>query len=261
MAGRRLTDRDEDRTALVYGVRPVGELLAARPGEIERIFVARDARGPVGKLLRLARHTGIPVSHLSRERLAARIGRRAETQGIAAQVASRAYASVDDLCRRAAIGPAGLLVLVDRVTDPGNLGALLRSCAAVGVDGVLLSREGTVGLTPHVMKASAGAAERVPVGREPTPAKRVTRLREDGFQALALDAKGETAWDELDLCGPTLIVAGGEARGPRPSIAGACSKKVSIPLSAGVESLNVAVAVSVLLFEARRQRRRANAGP
>ncbi|HXV77448.1 MAG TPA: RNA methyltransferase [Candidatus Polarisedimenticolaceae bacterium] len=255
MARRRLNGGEDDAAAFVYGVRPVGELLASRPHQIERIFVARDARGPVGRILREARHAGIPVSHVTRERLALRLGRRTESQGIAAVVAPRAYADSEEICRRAAAAAAGLLVLVDRMTDPGNLGSLLRTCAAAGVDGVLLSREGTVGLTAHVLKASAGAAERVPVGRETRPPNRVAELRKRGFEVLALDPRGEVAWDELDLRGPTMIVAGGEARGPRPAVADACSRKVAIPLAAGVESLNVAVAVAVLLFEALRQRR------
>jgi 23S rRNA (guanosine2251-2'-O)-methyltransferase len=245
---------------LVYGVRPVEQLLTTRPQAVERIFVSREARGPVGRLLRTARQAGIPVSHLDRDRLLARLGRRGG-QGIAAVVAPRAYDDVDHICRDAARGGQPLLVVLDRVTDPGNLGAVLRSCAAVGVAGVLLSSDGTVGLTPHVLKASAGAAERVRVGREPSPAKRVKRLAAAGFSTVALDAEGEQPWDAVDLTGPTVVVAGGEERGARPGLLSVCSKKVAIPLAPGVESLNVGVALSVLLFEAIRQRRSRSGAP
>jgi 23S rRNA (guanosine2251-2'-O)-methyltransferase len=192
---------------------------------------------------------------LTPEKLGAKVGGRARHQGIAAQVAHVPYAEVEEICSQASKKQDGLLVLVDRVTEPGNLGAILRTCAAAGVDGVLLSTEGTVGLTPHVAKASAGAVERIPVAREAKAARRVEGLREGGFRALALDARGGTPWDEVDLRGRALVVAGGEERGPRPGLLEACDTKVAIPLARGVESLNVAVATAVLLFEARRQRR------
>jgi len=99
------------------------------------------------------------------------------------------------------------------------------------------------------------------VAREGSPPKRIDALGKAGFATLVLDAHGDLAWDEVDLTGPTLIVAGGEERGTRPAVAEACSKKVAIPLAAGVDSLNVAVATAVLLFEALRQRRRSGAAP
>jgi 23S rRNA (guanosine2251-2'-O)-methyltransferase len=246
---------------MVFGVQPVQELISRRPRDVERLFVARQPRGGAGLSIRMARRFGIPITHLTAERLGAKLGGRVRHQGIAAQVAPVAYADAEAVCSEAARRPDGLLVLVDRVTDPGNLGAILRACAGAGVDGVLLSQEGTVGLTPHVVKASAGTVERVPVARVPRPARRVEDLRSLGFQALALGAGHDTAWDEVDLRGRVLIVAGGEERGPRPGVVQVCNMKVAIPLANAVDSLNVAVATGVILFEARRQRRGISAGP
>jgi 23S rRNA (guanosine2251-2'-O)-methyltransferase len=187
------------------------------------------------------------------------VGRSAAHQGIAALVSPVAYAVAAELYERAA-ADRGLLVMLDGVTDSGNLGAIIRTAAAAGAVGVLLSGEGTVGLTPAVAKAAAGALEHVPVAREAAPPKRLRELRDRGFLALAMDGRGETAWSEPDLTGCTIIVAGGEGRGLRTGVQRACDTRVAIPLAAGVESLNVAVALGVLLFEAVRQRRGANPG-
>jgi len=244
-----------DRPSFVVGVRPVQELLARRPLEIERILVARESAGTVGRLLRIAREAGIPVTHIDRDRLAARAGRRSATQGIVAQVAAAAYAPLAPSVGKAQAKPDGLLVLVDRVTDAGNLGAIVRTAAAAGADAVILSREGTAGLTSHAIKASAGAVERIPVCREPEPARRVETLREEGFLCLALDPQGGVAWTDLPLTGKVLVVAGGEERGARPGIVEKCDNRVAIPLERGMDSLNVAVATGVILFELQRQRR------
>jgi 23S rRNA (guanosine2251-2'-O)-methyltransferase len=258
--GTRRTGRSEPRAEVVYGVRPVEELMTGRPGEVERIFVARGRGGGLGRILRQAREAGIPVTHLPRDLLAKKAGAAARHQGVAAQVAPVAYAVTETLCREAAARPDGLLVLLDRVVDPGNLGAVLRTAAAAGADGVLLASEGTVGLTPAVAKASAGAVERIPVAREAKPARRLERLREVGFTALALDPRGDRPWDRLNVSGRAVLVLGGEARGPRPAVVRACDQRVAIPLAGGVESLNVAVAAGVLLFELVRRRRGAPGG-
>ena len=239
---------------LVYGVRPVEELLQRRLGDVEKILVARDRRSGLGGLLRTARGAGIPVVHLSREALARQAGRGAVHQGVAAIVSPLAYADAARVCDLAAGRPDGLLVLVDRVVDPRNLGAILRTCAGAGADGVLLCGSGGVGLTPVVAKTSAGAIDRVPVARVSRPAERVSELRKRGFLAVALDAAGESDWHRVNLAGRVLLVAGGENLGVRPGIREACDTSLAIRLAAGMESLNVAVAVGVVLFEAVRQR-------
>jgi len=245
---------------IVYGVHPVAELLKRRLQSVERVFVAHGRGGGIGDILRSARQAGIPVTNMPKELLAKKLGVRAGHQGIAAQVAPIAYADVERICRQAAGRPDGLLVLVDQVVDAGNLGAILRTCCAAGVQGVILSSEGTVGLNPGVAKASAGAVERLPVGREGRPARRLGMLRDSGFQTLALDPRGESSWDELDLTGPLVIVAGGEEKGPRPAVRQACERLVAIPLAKKMDSLNVAVSTGVLLFEAVRQRRSLDIG-
>ncbi len=243
------------RGEVVYGVHAVTQLLTARWSEVERVFVVLGRPARLGPLLRLARERGVPVSHVAADVLGAKVGRRAVHQGVAARVASRVYAVAEELCQAAAADPHALLVLVDRVTDPRNLGAILRASAGAGARGVLLAVEETAGLTAVAVKASAGAVEWIPVAREPKPARRIESLRRSGFAAIALDPGAGEAWTEPALTGRVVVVAGGERSGPSRGVAAACDRRVSIPMAPGVDSLNVAVALGVLLFEAVRQRR------
>lgn len=240
---------------VVYGLRPVAELLERRVREVERLYVARERRSGMGRLLRVAREAGVPVSHVPRETLARRVGRAAAHQGIAAVVSAVAYADPDELCRAAAGRSGGLLVLADRVVDPRNLGAIVRTAAAAGADGCLIGTEDSAGLTPAAVKVAAGAVERLAVAREAHPARRLESLRREGFRAWALDPRGDRQWDRADLTGRIVIVAGGEEKGPKRSTLEACDGRLAIPLAPGAGSLNVAVALGVLLFEAVRQRR------
>lgn len=251
-----MTDRE-----LVYGLRPVAELLESRASGVERVYVAQGRHAGIGRLLKLARAAGVPVSHLPRETLTKRVGPGASHQGIAALVSPAPYADTDEVCRAALSKPDGLLVLADRIVDPRNLGALLRTCAGANVDGLLVGTGGAAGLTPVALKVAAGAADRVPVAREARPRRRLNELRESGFRALALDAKGDQPWDTADLTGRVIFVAGGEGSGPRRGTLEACDGRLAIPLGPGVGSLNVAVALGVILFEAVRQRRAAAGGP
>jgi 23S rRNA (guanosine2251-2'-O)-methyltransferase len=246
-----------DAAEMLYGVHPVLEALEAGKRTIDRILVARDEVSGLGRILRQARESGVPVTHLPKEVLARKVGRREVHQGVVAIVSAVPYADPDELCRAAASRENGLLVALDGVEDPRNLGATVRSSAAAGADGLLLGVEGSVGLTPVAAKASAGAVERLPVAREPRLRQRLLALREAGFRVLGLDSKGASAWDGLELSGRNVLVAGGEGRGLRRSIAEVCDHRVRIPLEHGVESLNVSVAVAVVLFEVVRQRRRA----
>jgi 23S rRNA (guanosine2251-2'-O)-methyltransferase len=223
---------------------------------VDRILVAREGGGArIGQLLRLARNAGVAVTHLPREVLTRKVGRATGHQGVAALVSAVPYADVQELCETAAARSDGLLVLLDQVADPGNLGAVVRTAAGAGADGVILTREGTVGLSPAVAKSSAGALERIAVARERRPGRRLQALRQRGFSVIGLDPRAARPWDSLNLRGRVVLVAGGEERGIRQSLREACDSCVAVPLAAGVESLNVAVALGIVLFEVVRQRR------
>jgi len=241
---------------VLYGIHPILEALDSGTRTVERVLVAREGGGTgLGSLLRRARQSGVPVTHLPRALLARKAGRGAIHQGVIALVSAVPYADPGDLCGRAA-AQDGILVVLEGVADPRNLGAVLRTAAAAGVSGVLLSGGETVGLTPVAAKASAGAVERIPVAREARIGRRIASLKECGFRIVALDPEGEVTWDQADLTGKVVLMAGGEGPGLRPALRQAADARLSIPLEKGVESLNVSVALGVVLFEAVRQRRR-----
>jgi 23S rRNA (guanosine2251-2'-O)-methyltransferase len=250
--------RDADAAELIYGVHPVLEALASGRRTIDRILVARGGQAQaLGRVLRAARDAGVPISHLPREVLAKKAGAKAVHQGVAAVVSPIPYVTPEQIVRAVASDPFGCAVVLDGVEDPRNLGAVLRTAAAAGCGGVLLGTDATVGLTPVAVKASAGMAERIPVARDSRIPARLRDLAAAGAVVLGLDARGTSAWDTLELAGRVVVVAGGEERGLRRGVLDACHHRVAIPLEAGVESLNVSVAVAVVLFEAVRQRRRA----
>jgi 23S rRNA (guanosine2251-2'-O)-methyltransferase len=250
--------RDAEPTELIYGVHPVLEALASGRRTIDRILVARGGQAQaLGRVLRAARDADVPISHLPREVLAKKAGAKAVHQGVAAIVSPIPYATAEQLVQALAADPLGGVVVLDGVEDPRNLGAVIRSAAGAGCGGVLLGTEASVGLTPVAVKASAGTAERVPVARDSRIPARLREMASVGATVLGLDARGGSAWDTLDLSGRVVLVAGGEERGLRRGVLDACHHRVAIPLAAGVESLNVSVAVAVVLFEAVRQRRRA----
>jgi 23S rRNA (guanosine2251-2'-O)-methyltransferase len=223
---------------------------------IDRLLVAREGGGHnLGRLLRAARQAGIPVTHLPKEVLAKKAGPRAVHQGVAALVSPVAYATPDDLCAAAGSAREGLLVVLDGIEDPRNLGAVLRTAAAAGAHGVLLGTEDTVGITPAVAKTAAGALDRIPVAREPKLGRRLDALKAKGFRVVALDVRGGDAWDAVSYRGPVVLLAGGEGRGLRRGLLEAADARVALPLAAGVESLNVSVAVGVVLYEVVRQRK------
>ncbi len=259
---RARTPSEEIGAAILYGVHPVLEALEAGRRTIERVLVAEGMRaGRLGRLLRVAREAGVPVSHMRRDLLARKAGHEAAHQGVVALAAALPYHGSEELCSRAASLPDALLVLLDGIEDPRNLGAVVRTAAAAGASGILLGVERTVGLTPVVAKTSAGVLERIPIAREPRIRDRIERLRSAGFKVIALDPRSPLRWDDLDLTGRIVVAAGGEGRGLRPGILEAADHRASIPLAAGVESLNVSVAVAIVLFEAVRQRRqRGSAG-
>ena len=256
---RRAPDT-ESESQYLFGVHPVLEALDSGRRTLDRIFVAREGGGTaLGRLLRAARDRGVPISHVPRTVLAEKTGRKAVHQGVAALVSAVPYADPEALATEASAARNGLVVALEGVSDPRNLGAVLRSAAAAGCHGVILGGEATVGLTPAAAKTSAGAVERVAVAREPRLPARLRSMRDAGFRAVALDSHAGTPWDKADYGKRTVLVAGGEGSGLRRGVLDACDLRVSIPLAGGVESLNLSVAVAVVLFEVVRQRREGRA--
>jgi len=245
-------------TGAYVGINAVLGALESPRRIVDRVLLEKGRGGPrIREIIEAARHAGVPVAEVDRQRLD-RLAPGARHQGVAGLAAAGAYADLDQVV--GACLPEGRLVLLDGVEDPRNLGAVVRTAAAVGVRGIVIPEHRAAGLTPGAVRAAAGTLPAVPVARCRNIADLASDLKEQGFWIAGLDQSGELAWDQIQYPGRMALVVGGEAKGLRPRVRGACDAVLSIPLSAGVESLNLSVAAAVVLYEALRQER-AGGGP
>ena len=228
---------------LVYGRNPVREALRG-PRDVLEVWATERA---VASLDWLGEG---PRPRVKRERELNEDAGSSDHQGVVAWCEPYAYADAWEL----ASGPSPLLCCLDQVTDPRNLGAVVRSAAGAGATGVVLPAHGAAVVTAAVSRSSAGAVEHLPVAVVPNLARYLADVKSDRLWAYAAAADGETGLWELDLTGGVALVFGAEGKGVRPLVRRTCDGTVSIPLAGGVESLNVSVAAAVTLFEARRQR-------
>jgi 23S rRNA (guanosine2251-2'-O)-methyltransferase len=240
---------------LVYGKHAVAALLEGDPAGIKELWL-QDGRDDAmsGRVLALAARHGISLHAVPRATLD-RMLDGARHQGIAARYrATGGSATLDLDGLLAAAGDSALLLVLDGVQDPHNLGACLRSADAAGADAVIVPRRRAVGLTPAVRKAACGAAERVPLVTVANLAQALRRMREAGVGLFGAGANIGIPYTRADLLGPAAIVLGGEGGGLRRLPAELCDQLIHVPMRAGVESLNVSVAAALCLYEARRQR-------
>ena len=234
----------------IYGINPVLEAL--RAGRATAIHLsARDDRR-VGEIVRLAEARGIPVTRGGADAID-RLAAGARHQGVAAEVRDRETLDVADLLAGAASVP--LLVVLDQIEDPQNVGAILRTVDAAGGDGVVQQSRRAARLDGAAAKSSAGALAHVRVAEVVNIARALEELKEAGVWTVGLAREAEKRYDEIDLTLPTALVIGNEGTGLRRLVRERCDWLVSIPLRGHVESLNASVAAGIALFEAVRQRR------
>jgi 23S rRNA (guanosine2251-2'-O)-methyltransferase len=241
---------------VVYGMNPVRELLRAGAEGLSELWLAEGGtRGAsFAELERLGRAAGAKVRLAPRAKLD-RLSGTDRHQGAVALVADYRYAEPDALLARAkASDRAPLLVVLDGVEDPHNLGAVIRSAHALGAHGVVIPKDRAVGVTPAVAKASAGAVERCPVARVTNVAKAIEALKEAGVWSVALAADGERPLAAIDLAAPTALVLGSEAEGIRPLVRRTCDLSARIPMLGELDSLSVSASAAIALYEAARQR-------
>jgi len=240
----------------IFGFNPVEAALKEGRRTIDRVWILKGRGSSRTVQLRsLAREHGVLVEEIDAQRLDRLAGGvpRSAHQGVVAAVSALPYAEPDEILDRC--GPVARLLVAEGVEDPRNLGALIRTAAASGVTGLFIPRRGTAGLTGTVAKAAAGAAEVLPVARIGNVTSFINHLKEQQFWTIALDAHSDRAWDQTKYPDRVALVVGGEGSGLRRLARETCDETVSIPLSAGVESLNVSVAAGVCLYEALRQHR------
>src|SRR5262245_55241481 len=235
---------------IIYGLNPVLEAL--RAGRVHRLKVGARADRRVEEAIALARRKGVPVDRVEATALE-RVARGGAHQGIVADVeAPRDYAVADLVAAAAPAAP--LIVVLDGIEDPHNVGAILRSVDAAGAHGVVRQERHAASLDGAVAKASAGALSSVRIATVVNIARAVEELKEAGVWTVGLAGDARDRYDEIDLTLPSAIVLGAEGTGLRRLVRDRCDRLASIPMGGSVDSLNVSVAAGVMLFEAVRQR-------
>lgn len=236
---------------LLTGIHAVEEALAAGRA-LDRVVIARGRRGArIQEIVQKARSRGVPVRFEERLQLDRLAGTR-EHQGIVALAASKSAVELEDLLDTKSEN--GLLVLLDGIEDPRNLGAIVRTTLAAGAEGVIIPERRAAGITEAVSRASAGALEHLPVARVKNLARAMEQLKEAGYWLVGLDERAPKNFTEIDYTGRIGIVVGNEGEGMHELVRKRCDLLVSIPISGPVRSLNVSVAAGIVLFEAVRQR-------
>jgi 23S rRNA (guanosine2251-2'-O)-methyltransferase len=233
------------------GFHAVEEALTAGRA-LDRIVIARGRHGErVEAIVRLAKTRGVPVRFEDRQQVDRLAGTR-EHQGIAALVAAKPAVGLEDLLR--VKDEHGLLVLLDGIEDPHNLGAIVRTALAAGAQGVVIPERRAAGLSDTVERASAGALAHLPVARVTNLVRAMEEMKEAGYWLVGLDERADKSYTDVDLKGPVGIVLGSEGEGLHELTRKRCDFLVSLPTTGPVRSLNVSVAAGVMLFEVVRQR-------
>lgn len=242
----------KDDSGLLLGRNAVMEALKSGR-EIEKILVAKKTEGSIRKIIGLARDRKIIVQYVDREALD-RLSPGGRHQGIAAFAAAHAYCSVEEILKRAAeSGEDPLVIILDGIEDPHNLGAIMRSAECAGAQGVIIGKRRSAGLTEAVARASAGAVEYMPCARVANIGQTIDLLKERGLWIAACDMGGPLYW-EADLKGPLGLVIGSEGDGISRLVKEKCDFTVSIPMKGRITSLNASNAAAVLMYGIRRQR-------
>jgi 23S rRNA (guanosine2251-2'-O)-methyltransferase len=237
-------------------VNPVLEALRVRPDEVEHLFITEGQVGSkaAAEILSRARDAGIRVERVTRERLAT-LSEGGVHQGVAAELRGFTYAELSDLLAAAqASGRPPLIVVLDGIQDPHNLGAIIRSAHALGAHGVVIGKDRAVPVTGLVAKASAGAIEHCPIARVVNISRALEELKEAGVWIAAADTRANEPLWKARLDGPLALVVGAEGAGVREGVLKHCDFHLRIPMAGQLGSLTASVSAAVLLYEVARQR-------
>ena len=249
-------------TELVVGRNPVIECLHARV-PATALYIAQGTRNDdrLTEAVQLAHSRSIPLIEVPRIELDSMTGNGLH-QGVGLQIPPFEYADVFDLIGTVADGKEqGMVVVLDNITDPRNLGAVIRSTAAFGGQGVVIPERRSASVTAVAWRTSAGTAARLPVAKATNITRTLKEFQQNGYQVVGLDAGGDTTYDSYDGTGPVVIVVGSEGKGLSRLVRETCDVLVSVPTTSWVESLNASVAAGVVLSEFSRQRRAAGVKP
>jgi 23S rRNA (guanosine2251-2'-O)-methyltransferase len=248
---------------VLYGLHPVEEALRAGRRRIDHVLIARERSDDrLARLVAECRLAGIPVRPEPREQLTQRAGTPTH-QGIIALLRPHTFLVLEDLFEPVLkdSGASRLLLALDGIEDPQNLGAILRVADGAGVDGILLTERRSAPLSAAAIKASAGAAEHLRIARVANLVRALEELKRRNLWIIGLDERGTAAYDKFDFTGDCVLVLGREGAGLHDLVRRTCDHLLRIPMAGGVSSLNVSAAGAVVLFEAARQRRQKLAAP
>lgn len=239
---------------LIYGRHPITEALQ-QGRAFDKLFVQKGISGDAMKIiLQYARQQDIPVQMVPPEKLNRLTGNK-NHQGVAGFVALITYYELDDLVANAYSGATvPLLLLCDGITDVGNFGAMARSAACTGVNGIIIPQKGAATISAEAVKASAGALNQLPVCKVRFLDRTITYLKENGIKIVATDVSATHYLPDVDLTVPTAIIMGAEGKGVSPAFLKMADEKVKIPMVGGFNSFNVSVATGIMLYEVVRQR-------
>lgn len=238
----------------IYGINPVAESLKSRARSFQWVGVAKERHDlRLQRLVEECRRQSVPVRFLSRAELDDLAGNNAH-QGVVAVTSEKRYAGLDDIVDRKR-GAHSLILVLDGVEDPHNLGAVIRTADAAGADGVVIPERRAAGVTAIVTKTSAGASEHLPIARVTNISRTLEDLKAKNLWIVGLDERGTQSYETLDYNMDCAIVLGAEGKGLHDLVRRKCDFLVSIPMLGKVPSLNVSVAAGVVLYEIVRQRR------
>lgn len=238
----------------IYGINAVSEALKARGRAFEWVGMAKERHDlRLQRLIEDCRRLAVPVRFLQRTELDRMAGNAAH-QGVVAVTSAKQYSDLDDVVG-AKRGQYSLVVVLDGIEDPHNLGAILRTADAAGADGIVIPERRAASVTGTVTKTSAGASEHLPIAKVTNIARTVEELKERNIWTVGLDERGSQIYDALDYNMDCALVLGAEGKGLHDLVKRKCDFLVSIPMLGKVSSLNVSVAAAVVLYEIARQRR------
>ncbi len=240
--------------AVIYGINAVLEALKARGRSFEYVGVVRERNDQrVHKIVAECRALGVPVRSLPRLEID-RLTATQSHQGVMAITSGKEYSDLEDLVANRR-GERAFLVVLDGVEDPHNLGAILRTADAAGVDGVVIPERRAVGVTGTVAKASAGAVEHVPVAKVTNISRTIEELKKKNVWTVGLDERGDRDYDQIDYDMDCALVFGAEGHGLHDLVRKTCDFVVKIPMAGKMSSLNVSVAAGIVMYEVARQRK------
>ena len=232
---------------IIYGLNPVIEAIRSHPERIHYVGVSREHGGKLHKAIEAAKDAGVAVRQMTGEQID-RLAKGVHN-GIVADISEGSYADFDEVVERES---TKFVLILDGITDPQNLGAIIRVADGFGVNLVVIPQHDSVGLTPTAVKASAGASQWVAIAQVTNLARSIEKLKKDGYWVYAAAAGGDPPW-VIDFRGKVAVVVGSEGKGIRRNVLEHCDRVVSIPMLGHVDSFNVATATAVVCYEILRQ--------